>query len=998
MINHILILIIYTMVCIFFGEMVFKEKNKKFIFPAKVFVGVIAVAVFLRLILSALPYYFSFDISCFKAWSDYTTFYGFNNLYGQDFFLDYPPGYMYVLFVLRNIANVFNIPLDSGVYTMLIKLPAIFADMGCGFLVYKVAKENWSENVARFLTSAFLLCPVIIYNSSVWGQIESFYVFFVALSIYFAYKNKTALAAVSYAYAFLVKPQAIFFGLILLFYIIEKKSVKEFFKAAIVGLGSIYIMVLPFCQNIFDLSWLVTLYKNTFGGLQYFTVNAYNLYTTLGLNWVGLDRYKGSELINVVVILLMSAFVGVVFLKLKNRAKFFYLSGFIMVCTFCFTTMMHERYVYPAVLFAILALALSKQKSVFYLFLAVGGINYLNCVAILKFYMDNYTMPVFLTIILAIGMLFCFGVSVWILIKWLKEDKALAFTTKEKQIAAVAALTVIYGVFALFSLGSGSAPESYFLSQADNMEFEIEFAESETIKSVYTFGGIGDDSVGERVKKESSNFDIYYTDDNGAENLLVTIKDKSVFQWSVEACDVVAQKVRVVAQTPNEVLNEIIFVNEKGQAIEVQASNYNPDASYPATNAVDEADKLPDDISYYNSAYFDEIYHARTAYEQIHGYSIYETTHPPLGKILISIGIQIFGMNPFGWRIIGTLCGIAMLPIFYLLAKGLFKSFFAAFSATALLALDFMHLTQTRISTVDTYVVLFTMLTFLFMLYYHKTKFTESLNKQFLYLLLSGFFMGCTIAVKWNGAYAMAGLAVFFFVSLYLKYQGSEKDKKAKKRVVNTILFCCLAFGLVPVILYALTFIPVINASSIWDYISQAATYQVNMFNYHSNLDAEHFFSSLWYTWPFTIKPIWYSVTMLAGEMVSTISAFGNPLIWWLTPIAVGISVKFATKEKDSTIWLVILGFIFSLLPWVFVTRLSFIYHYFPSAIFGILAIGFVIDNLIIKHPKSKKYVVAYLVLCAVFFLIFLPVTTGVPVAKEYIEALEWLPTWHFVN
>ena len=59
-----------------------------------------------------------------------------------------------------------------------------------------------------------------------------------------------------------------------------------------------------------------------------------------------------------------------------------------------------------------------------------------------------------------------------------------------------------------------------------------------------------------------------------------------------------------------------------------------------------------------NSTYFDEIYHARTAYEHIHGIRPYENTHPPLGKILIGIRIRLFGMTPFGWRFIGTLLGV----------------------------------------------------------------------------------------------------------------------------------------------------------------------------------------------------------------------------------------------------------------------------------------------------------------------------------------------------
>jgi len=49
--------------------------------------------------------------------------------------------------------------------------------------------------------------------------------------------------------------------------------------------------------------------------------------------------------------------------------------------------------------------------------------------------------------------------------------------------------------------------------------------------------------------------------------------------------------------------------------------------------------------------------------------SPYETTHPPLGKIFIALGILVFGMVPFGWRIVGTLFGVAMVPVMYMFGK-----------------------------------------------------------------------------------------------------------------------------------------------------------------------------------------------------------------------------------------------------------------------------------------------------------------------------------------
>jgi dolichyl-phosphate-mannose--protein O-mannosyl transferase len=64
---------------------------------------------------------------------------------------------------------------------------------------------------------------------------------------------------------------------------------------------------------------------------------------------------------------------------------------------------------------------------------------------------------------------------------------------------------------------------------------------------------------------------------------------------------------------------------------------------------------------------FDEVYHAKTAYEYIRKVLPDEDTHPPLGKAIIALGIQIFGMTPFGWRFMGILFGILMLPLLYVL-------------------------------------------------------------------------------------------------------------------------------------------------------------------------------------------------------------------------------------------------------------------------------------------------------------------------------------------
>ncbi len=202
-----------------------------------------------------------------------------------------------------------------------------------------------------------------------------------------------------------------------------------------------------------------------------------------------------------------------------------------------------------------------------------------------------------------------------------------------------------------------------------------------------------------------------------------------------------------------------------------------------AEKLLDEQSKVVLNDSYLNGMYFDEIYHARTAYEIIKnddlyrsegleaaardGYSIYEWTHPSLGKLFIAVGIRIFGMTPFGWRFAGTFFGVLILAVLYVFAKRIFRRTDYAFVTAALFAADCMHFAQTRIATIDTYALFFTLLMFLFMGDYIAEDFEKRPYWKKLALLgLSGLMFGLGVSSKWTCLYSGAGLAVLYFSDL----------------------------------------------------------------------------------------------------------------------------------------------------------------------------------------------------------------------------------------
>lgn len=1000
---HITILAVYTALCM--AGFVFLYKNEDYeIKSSPVYISAILAAAFvIRLVLAGRDYAFWYDVGCFKAWADCTTYYGLGGMYHSGIFLDYPPGYMYILYFTKLIQTLFHIDYNSVLYTAIIKLPAMVADIAGAYFIYRLAKDKNGEKWALFCAACFAFCPATIYNSAVWGQIDSYYTLLLVTALYFVYRNDTVKAAVAYALALITKPQSLLFGPVLLFYILEKKSLKEFFKAVGTGLGCLWLLALPFGKTISPL-WLINLYKNTFGGYRYFTVNGYNLFMLFDKNWTSLDSVPFSGMINIAVIAACFALCMYGYFRQKDSSKIFSSAFIFITVFFSFCTMMHERYMHPAIILALVCYVLTEKKEYFYLFLGSAAVNFMNVVASMRSQYNGYSpTPLMYKTVSLLTVAVCVA-GIVVFVKVTLRNKPLGLTAKYRELLAVGTVTAVYAFFAFYQLGDTDSPQTFWQSQTAGEWVIVNFNQSETVKEIRAFSGMGDQysPQGSNTPKMGCDYEILYWSEEGLWQNATEFNHDYVFTWQIKNTDFTTKSVLVRARRADQVLNEIVFTNEKGEIIRgtLQTGEFNYNESGPY-QAVDESETLPDNTGYYSSMYFDEVYHARTAYEQLKGYSIYETTHPPLGKILISIGIAIFGMTPFGWRFMGTACGVIMVVLMYLLAKQLLKNEKTALLCCFIFAFDFMHYTQTRLATVDSYLVMFVMLMFLFMLKYAEIPLTEKLYEQYLYLLLSGISMGCAIAVKWNGAYGAAGLAVYFFITLFIKYRcaAAGKDKAEQKKYAlkafDTCVWCLVAFVIVPFAIYFASFAPVLRQSGISLKTQEFFANQVHMFDYHSKLVAEHFFSSPWYTWPFIQKPIWYAATYI-GDSISSISAFGNIAVWPLMPFCLVYVLINSIKHKDRRGILILTGYLGCFLPWILVTRLAFIYHYFPATVFGILAIGYRWQKLADRLGNRQKYMIIYPVVVFICFMVFLPVLSGVPASQNYVNALELLPTWYF--
>ncbi|MBB6674857.1 glycosyltransferase family 39 protein [Cohnella nanjingensis] len=971
------------------------------------FAGALALRVVCAPIVAGHP----IDILDFYAWANHAYEAGLPGFYTADMFVDYPPGYIYVLYVIGLFQHVFALEYQTSASLIFLKLPSIVADLLAAWVVFRLARKYAGARVAAVLAPLYLLNPMVFHNSVVWGQIDSVFTLFVLLSVWLIAENKLARASACLVVAILIKPQAVVLIPVLLIALWRRKDGKAWARAILYGAAAFVLLVLPFSIGQKPW-WIVERYRAMFESYPYATLNAANLYGLLGLNAAKLT--SGMTVSSNLFVVLIVVFIAVLAYRYRQRpvAHYAYLAFLTHALVFALKTNMHERYGYPAVVLALLAYALLKDRRMLWMFLALTFTHFADVAYVFKFSLDKqYYLAAgdgwfrFLSLcnIVIAGYAAYVG---WTPDKAVGKSPAKAQTGKAKPRGAarpaasdggireelsanaerrmkridrllVTGLTAVYAILAFVNLGTMRNPDTAWKPGAADSAVVYDFGQPATVASVLWYGGIGDGAFELSQSSDGQNW---------TPALQLELNGGTVFQWKQQPVSFTARYARLTATKPGGTLYELAFRDDMQRPIAPTSANPEEGA-----RLIDEPGSVPDKPSYLNSMYFDEIYHARTAYEFLHHIEPYETTHPPLGKALISLGVAIFGMNPFGWRVVGTLFGIAMIPMLYLFAKRLFGKTEYAFLAAFLLAFDFMHFTQTRIATIDVYGVFF-----ILMMYYYMYKFYirslggASFRACAAPLGLAGLFFGIGAASKWIDIYAGAGLAVILAIALYRRY----RERRFLWQVVG---WCCLAFLLVPAVIYTLSYIPFFLVPGPGHDFQGMLNYQKFMFNYHSHLVATHPFASSWWEWPLIVKPIWYYAGSVAPGYVSSIAALGNPAVWWVGTAAVFAAIGVRLRKPDPRLTFLLVGLAAEYLPWVGVQRLTFIYHFFASIPFLILLAVYLIMLGRESRLLSRGAVYAYMGVVLGLFILFYPVLSGMTVKQSYVaHALKWFSSWYF--
>lgn len=989
--------------------------------------GAIALSLITKTVLAASTTGFEVDLNTYKAWSEFLVQEGFARFYYSGHFVDYPPLYMYVFYLLGKLRQVLGIDMNSQAFVLMLKMPPLIAEFLSALLIIKIASEaKTNTNLTTLAVATFVFNPAVTIDSALWGQVDSVLALLMALSLVSLVANRIVVASVFFTLAALTKPQALILSPIFIAYFLENRQRKAFAMSLLTSCLIVAMVLVPFSLPQGP-QWFFALFKKALAQYPYATLNAFNLYALLGHNWSVIDTklilpFHAWGFIAITLISLTTAYL---YLRSKRPEKALYLAVFLVLSVFMFSVKMHERYMIPIFLLIALLYVQRPDRMLLYLLTALTFTNTVNLAYTLGlshegvYHIGNDDL---IMRSLSFVNLITYGVFVkWLLdslfdrkpLKSSEPKRALEVKVKSKHrggVQAMAHLTIAnvsldrrdllivlilvftFSVLYLHRLGATVAPQSYWQPKVAGEAFYIDFGKPQEVSRLYLYFGLG--AATYRVD-QSNDFLNWQT--------VTKIEQKEVFQWKAYHLNFKGRYLSFVIEQPSGQLFELALFDGQNRPLrgfKAQPLSVDKRTIGKVDDLFDEQYTVPDRPNYLNSTYFDEIYYARTAYEILQGLEPYENTHPPLGKLFMAGSVRLFGMTPFGWRFAGVVAGVTLIALMYLTGRALFDSKVAGLTSALLIGLDFMTFVQSRIATIDVFAVLFVVAMYYFMLRFY----LASAIKQDLavaYLALSGVFFGLGVATKWLCLYAGVGLAVIYFYFLKRQFLNKTAFSKTDARpysLTRYLLYGVCFFVLVPMVIYLMSYMPIrLPQTEGFDLVA-VLQHQLDMYHYHKSVKGSHPFASTWWQWPIIKKPMWlYMGVELPPDKAESIVSMGNPAVWWVGSLAMlWLIVLVFLKRLDNLFALfVVLGFLSNYLPWLLVPREVYIYHFFASVPFLVLATVYLLHSGLSKRVPYVNLV--YLAILTGLFCLFYPILSGMTVTKAYMmDYLRWFDSWVF--
>ena len=474
---------------------------------------------------------------------------------------------------------------------------------------------------------------------------------------------------------------------------------------------------------------------------------------------------------------------------------------------------------------------------------------------------------------------------------------------------------------------------------------------------------------------------------------------------------------------------------------------------------------------------FDETYYVKQAYSMIqHGFeervpdnikypdamftngtpNVFGTTadfvvHPPVGKWVIAVGEQLFGVtSSVGWRFSVALLGTLSILMVGRAGRRLFGSTLMGTIAAVLLAFDGHHFVHSRTGLLDLIVMFWAFAGFCALLI-DRDRSREVLARKVGALreagqapgtggLLYGPWLGwrpwrwvaaaclgLSAGTKWSG---LCCLAVFGLMTV-LWDMGARRAAGVRRWFPGAVALDAVFAGVVMLGVAASVYLaswtgwflskdgydrqwalthPSRSFGWVPDTLRSLWQYHQEMYRFNITLSSPHPYKTNPWSWLIQGRPtsFFYEGPKKGQDGCTVdlcskaITSIGTPTIWWGAAVAIFILLFMWALRRDWRAGAILAGFVGGYLPW-FNYQQRTIYSFYAIAFvpWVVLAVTYVLGMVIGPESASRRRRTwglatagGYVVLTVALFAFFYPIYTAQVIPYTQWSWRMWFPSW----
>lgn len=424
--------------------------------------------------------------------------------------------------------------------------------------------------------------------------------------------------------------------------------------------------------------------------------------------------------------------------------------------------------------------------------------------------------------------------------------------------------------------------------------------------------------------------------------------------------------------------------------------------------------------------------------------------HPPLGKLLIGWGEQLFGFNSFGWRVAPLIAGTLLVFFTIRLARRLSRSTMVGVLAGILLTFDGLAFVMSRIALLDIFQATFAVAGLAALAAdrdWFRQRLADHLRRTGApdlggsfgpvvwwrpWRLVAGGMLGASCAVKWNSIFI---IAVFGILAVSWDW-GARRLAGARHSWRSLFIDAPRAFVdlvILAVGVYLAAWYRWLGTDGGWgrdwgrlhpdhwttklfgEGLASLWNYHVRMYEFHTGEhmmhEATHTYDAHPAGWLFMIRTTGFAAenginpgqqgcTAVGTTCLRVVSAMGTPLLWWAAAAAFFYAIWLWLGKRDWRFAMPILAVLATWAPWFrYADRPTFFFYSIMLIPFTATILAMVLVRFLgpADHPHRRRRAIIAGTLVGLVILNFAfihPILTNELLTRPQWMMRMWLGTW----